>query len=389
MRYTIYSLLVIILLLNCGKGDDELNEYPPPLTDVTTLEMSFGADNVPDEFLIFRSYGLCVTNTGDVCDAESNNVIVYDKNGKPKTILGQQGQGPGDFQSATRPTVSPAGYLTVLDISYKMNIYSPELDFINTINLNTGFLYRSFINEISRSSLSIKKAFAINENDKIIHCNTSASSSETPFFEYNMILYEKNGYIYALADYNSKSRVRVGWQRMTIPTPFDGNLYCDMLTNNRVIYTHTDYDFIVENNQGYYILNIVSLENLEVKKIKHNYTPQKITRKDKKEHENYFKSTIGQVAKEALDDKEYIPHVIGIFTDRNFAFVYTTIMRENADKREFIVDVFDIDKGKYIRSAYMPFYSAIKDGYVYDIGSNEEGFAEIQKLKLDLALYGK
>lgn len=270
-----------------------------------------------------------------------------------------------------------------------MNIYSPELDFINTINLNTGFLYRSFFNEISRSSLSIKKAFAINENDKIIHCKTSASSSETPFFEYNMILYEKNGYIHALADYNSKSRVRVGSQKSTIPSPFDGNLYCDMLTNNRVIYTHTDYDFIVENNQGYYILNIVLLENFEVKQIKYNYTPQKITRKDKNEYENYFKSAIGKVARKALDDKEYIPHVIGIFTDRNFAFVYTTIMREIGERREFLVDVFDIDNEKYIISAYMPFYSAIKDGYVYDIGSNEEGFAEIQKHKLDPALYGK
>jgi len=386
IRYSVHALIVIILLLNCGRGDDESTQYPPPLTDVATLEMSFGAENVPDEFLLFKSSGLCVTNTGDVCDVESNNVIVYDKNGKPKIILGRKGEGPGEFQRAGSPTVSPAGYLTVRDIPYKMNIYSPELDLINTINLNTNFLYRSFFNEISRGSLSIIKAFAINENDKIIHCNTSASSSETPFFEYNMILYEKNGEIHTLADYNSKSRVRVGSQRSTIPTPFNGNLYCDMLTNNRIIFTHTNYDFIIEGNQGYYILNIISLNNLERTQIKHSYVPQKIPSKDKNISDG---RPIREAVKKALDDKDYIPHVIEIITDRNFAFVYTTIMREIDERLEFLVDIFDIDKGKYIVSAYMPFYSAIRDGYVYDIGANEEGFAEIQKHKIDPVLYGK
>ena len=59
MRYSVHALLVIVLLLNCDSGEKLSTDALPPLTDVATLEMSFGADNVPDEFLLFRSYGLC------------------------------------------------------------------------------------------------------------------------------------------------------------------------------------------------------------------------------------------------------------------------------------------------------------------------------------------
>jgi len=264
MRYSVHALLVIVLLLSCDSGEKLPTEALPPLTSVAMLEMSFGAENVPDEFIIWRIFGLSVSNLGDICVSQESHVLIFDKNGKPKTILGQQGQGPGDFQRAGSSNVSPTGHLSVSTGMYnRFNIYSPKLDFIKTVNFNINEQYRRFVSEMSRSSLGISEIFAINENDKVVKCKTEITTSESPFFQYDMILYEKYGEIHLLADYNSKSRLRVGSQRGGIP--FFGELNCAMLPGNRVAYTHADHDFIIEKNLGYYILNVVSLDNLEVK----------------------------------------------------------------------------------------------------------------------------
>jgi len=390
MRYSVHALLVIVLLLSCDSGEKLPTEALPPLTSVAMLEMSFGAENVPDEFIIWRIFGLSVSNLGDICVSQESHVLIFDKNGNPKTILGQQGQGPGDFQRAGSSNVSPTGHLSVSTGMYnRFNIYSPKLDFIKTVNFNINEQYRRFVSEMSRSSLGISEIFAINENDKVVKCKTEITTSESPFFQYDMILYEKYGEIHLLADYNSKSRLRVGSQRGGIP--FFGELNCAMLPGNRVAYTHADHDFIIEKNLGYYILNVVSLDNLEVKQIKHKYTPIKITGEERESYEKQF-SIFGQLEpfiRQASNAKKYHPHVIDIVTDRNFAFVYTMDFHEIDGKREFLVDVFDVDEGKYIRSAYMGTYRKIKDGYAYTDGSNEEDFSEIQKYKLDPALYGK
>ena len=388
MRFTICSIFIIIFFMACDKGDDGSPEYLPPLSGVTTLEMSFGAENIPDEYIIFRVRGISVTHQGDICISQGCNVIVYDSNGNPKVILGHEGQGPGDFREARNSNVSSAGYLSVkAGKSGIFNIYSPQLDFIKTENLQNKMHYSRFISEMSRGSLNPLKLFAVNENDKVITCTSTATSYKSPFYTYDMLLYEKNGKINLLADYNSKSRVRAG--RLTSEIPFFGGLNCAMLTGNRIIYTHADHDFTIENDHGYYFLHVVSLDNLSVKQIKHRYSPIKITKEIREKYNFSSEGEIGRLLKKACEDKKYYPHIIGIYTDRNFAFVFTSDFRDIDGRREFPVDIFNVDTGKYIRSAYMGGFFTIRDGYAYTVGLNEEGFEEIQKLKIDPAVYGK
>jgi len=53
---------------------DKTSEIQPPLADVLAFELSFGADNVPDEFLITRLIG----GQNFTVDDE-DNVYIYDE----------------------------------------------------------------------------------------------------------------------------------------------------------------------------------------------------------------------------------------------------------------------------------------------------------------------
>ena len=53
MRNTAAGVLFMLLAVHCGgNGGDNLTPAEPPLSDVLTLELSFGDEDLPDEYLL-------------------------------------------------------------------------------------------------------------------------------------------------------------------------------------------------------------------------------------------------------------------------------------------------------------------------------------------------
>ncbi|MFC1555280.1 6-bladed beta-propeller, partial [candidate division KSB1 bacterium] len=100
VRSVVVLLLIVVLLFSCGS--DKTVEYAVEsnvIEKAFTLELEFGVDNLPDEFLIVRPQGIALTNSGDIIVLDESRLKVFDNNGNPKLIFGRQGQGPGEFES--------------------------------------------------------------------------------------------------------------------------------------------------------------------------------------------------------------------------------------------------------------------------------------------------
>ena len=113
-RKIIFTIFLSFLLLHCTKEIETTIDTSDILSDVFTFEFEFGADNLPDEYLIVRPRTPDANDSNYVFIADESRIKVYDKDGKAKMIIGGPGQGPGEFPSqATNPIISPTGYLTV------------------------------------------------------------------------------------------------------------------------------------------------------------------------------------------------------------------------------------------------------------------------------------
>jgi len=138
-----YCTLIIYTFSFCSS--DSKVDSTKILSNVLELELTFGKDNVKDEYLLVRPWNIAVNNAGDIFIADENRIKVYDKNGKERALIGRGGLGPGEFQSIGIPTIGPTGILTVGDRRRGFNVWNSDYKFITSVNIRNNPLYENFI----------------------------------------------------------------------------------------------------------------------------------------------------------------------------------------------------------------------------------------------------
>ena len=385
----LFRILIPILLLfyNCSTDIDvQTTGISPPLTDVLTLELSFGDEKtiVKDEFLLAQPVYITVNDEGDIFVVDENSVKVFNKNGKEKRILGRTGQGPGEFENAYYATIGPAGYLTVDAgiLSGYYNFYSPDYVFKEKIRLRSMQKYKNLKNEKKFSSFECRKVISLSEKQRIVICDGSEEYSDNPYRRIELLIYENGEDLIELAQYRDISIYSYPGEFYP-RVSFQGDFYWDIISDNRIIFTHTYYDKSVDSKSPAYVFHIISLENFKKSQLSHPYTPVEIPLKIKKMR--YYTKEIEKILKKT----KYYPPLQELYTDRNLIFAFTYLQN---DEGEFLVDVFNADTGEHINSAYFPFVpEIIKNGYAYkfnDWRKNIE-FPLIEKYKINPIVYSK
>ena len=107
-------LLLVLMFVNCK--NDSIDSQTPQ-TVILTLEMSFGAENLPDEFILARPTDLKINNDGDIFVVDEKFIKVFDPSGQPKGMIGGKGNGPGEFGTRKAPlsfTIGHYGFISVI-----------------------------------------------------------------------------------------------------------------------------------------------------------------------------------------------------------------------------------------------------------------------------------
>ncbi|KPK95695.1 hypothetical protein AMJ80_04165 [bacterium SM23_31] len=405
MRLYLISILVILLIFYCKSDFDvQTAEMPPPLTDVLTLELSFGDENTitKNEFLLARPpyYGVDVNTADDIYVWDENKIKVFDKYGKEKFILGGPGEGPGEFSTGINHfRIAPTGYLTVFDGRF-YSIFSPENKFLEKRQIQFSDTYIKLEQEhnltfyMGRSDEHI----ALNADEAIISGVTGPENiGEQGNSNYDLLVYAQPDYMKILAQYelvNTFVDVSVYEGRVVgigrYGTRYLGGFYYALLPGNKVVYTHAGHDIHIDKKDAYYTLHVVSYDGKEIYTISKKYLLQQIS-------DSIMERPFGQAGfsgmelagekvREKLRDAKYLPPLQNIMADGSFIFVF--IFGEY--DVEMQVDIFDADTGNYLQSAVFPFIPrVIKNGYAYKFGRSEEDFPIVEKYKIDPAVYGK
>ncbi len=108
------------------------------------LDLSIGGEEFDENYNFMRVSDVEVDDEGNiyVFDSRQYRIQKYDRDGKYLQTIGRQGEGPGEFQRASRMTLSAAGKLYVDDFR-KILIFNP--DHTHERSMNCDFLIRSYL----------------------------------------------------------------------------------------------------------------------------------------------------------------------------------------------------------------------------------------------------
>jgi len=396
MRYTFTVLCAIVVLFIVSgfqKGKNDLQTAD----DILKLEKTIGENSgLTGDYILVRPFNVCANAQGDILVSDEFKIKVYDINGKPKIILGRQGQGPGEYMPGIFPvilTMGPTGYFLGIstpisgktNVSFYYNLYTPDFKFVEMKRLDTNPVLEKYLISKGYSLKNIGETFPI----------YPLNSKELVY----RVLINNNKVLTLLYD-NTQQIKEIYCDIQPERDVLLGNFLWRVLSNNNVTYINTYKDTINEKGSSWYTIHIISLIDFKDTVIKQNFKPIVIS-------DEYLKTlTIRQktMTDEALARRnefannlrkqKYLPSVYTILSDGNYLFLF--LYEENfykSPKENTLtkpVDIFDMNAKKFIKRVYFPnVLNYVSNGYEYTWGKDKDGYPEIRKYKINPAVYGK
>ena len=387
MRKIISIILLIFLIQGCTTEPDKpFTTDVPVFTDALTLELSFGDENVPDEYLLAWPMGLAINNGGDIYVADEERLKVFDENGTPKTIVGGKGEGPGEFRQLFEIAITPTDYITA-GIGDAYNFFTPNDKFIRKyfpLRNITGKKLINYFGFVSASSGGMP--YLISETEYILTAGGSKQLPDNSKVSYTLLVHEKDDSVSVLAEYKTVPRVNVKGRHTLIR--FSGRFHWRFVSDNSVVFIHSAYDRKEKDNNSYYILHVVSLYSCEKSEIYVPYEKIKIAESVIEKHSYPGLSAsdpLSKIVQDKIKELKYYPPIMNIFTDNKYIFAF---LYRNDYSSGYIANVIDVNSCKHISTVRLPFIPLqIKNGYAYMIKSGPDIFPVVEKYKINPSVW--
>ena len=400
MKKAYIIMISIFIYGNCSSGNsNDPNGGIPLYENALTLVLSFGDDNLPDDYLLAKPGGIAVKSNGDILTTDEYYVKMYDANGNPKDIFGGQGQGPGEFEAPMNPTVSPTDYVTAMNILWEFNVYAPDNSFLEKTRIGNDPKLLAHSRREELNFTMMEDIYSLDESRRVIGLFGQNMIVEGNFPVFKYILYIEPDTLVELVKYHSHGHIKQNNGSSSID--YQGDLEWGFLSDNQIVYTETHYDKSETENGHQYFLFTLSLDDKKIENIAIEYNSIRIP--------GNLKVTENQDKRSILNDTEFFPPFMELRTDGNmvFAFMYN-IKNEENDQREdeedengddivvpedewepYLVDVINAGTGKLVSKATFKFIpDIIKNGYAYRLLKPNDEFPTIEKYRINPAVYG-
>ena len=281
--------------------------------------------------------------------------------------------------------MGPQGYITVFNGMYNTfySVFNPQHKFIHNVNKKT----------IESGPQYLCKVITIDEDEYISEVIERNKNDNFMIGTFSLI-HTKNEERDTIASYDVPIQVIVLWD--DAPLHNGGELFWDLLPSGKVAYTHSWQDELNTPEGNFYIIHVYDLDTGERIMYKKRFTP--VPMKKRLLLGPPWISGGDSRAEKIRDDYiknlkiKYAEALRFVFFDGPVMFAYTNTTIKKDKYTDFLVDVIDIENEKYLKSIYLINYigiKAIKNGYAYMNGNNEDGFPVIEKYRIDPSVYGK
>jgi hypothetical protein len=406
MKSTISALLVFASCVFAG-STQAVPQSKNIIENVFTLELKFGDKDLPEEYLLVRPRGPVIALNGDIIVADESKLKIFDSNGKPKKIVGREGQGPGEFGQTIIPYCSEDGYITVNDVLYKkIHIFSPDYKFIEQKNPAQLEFHKKLISTLNYEFINYSSMHYFDDKSLISYVsgNTWSFSPVTSQAIYEKIFYA----ILKIQETNYTPIVLIeekpASDKNYVSEPEAGKFLYTYLSGYKIAYTYPKIHKSVENGKSYYTIFVHNFKTSEKNEIKHQYAPitipdsiinpiidySKFRSPSPNVPLNQYIASLKESDKkrsEVLKKLKYYTSIQLLASEGDYIFAYTYQYDKN---KQYVADVFKASEGKYVCSVYLPYlFTVFKDGYAYRIKSGQDIYPIVEKYRIDPNVYGK
>ena len=389
----IIQIFILAIFWSCGNGSgSDLSNSKEPLTNVLTLEFSFGDTGLPDKYLLAQPTGLQVAENGDIIVGDERSLKIFDSKGNPKQIVGGLGEGPGEFGRSYSTTLSETGYITVATIggSGSYNLFGPDYEFVERVNLANA-KHKSVMAEYNWSRLLYNRIYSYSPDERVIRTQAWVTFTgglnngwtvihETP--EESSVLAVSQDYMYDAGGFNT--------------ILFEaGLLLMQPISNRRIVYSNSAEDKFTRDGESFYKIYIYDLSTQETMEIERSYVPfafpDSVINPPLEYPENLSdesrnrRDERNRIRSDKLRELEFYPAIRQIKSDNNFIFVNTFNYKPGEG---YLIEVFDADRREYRSSFYIPFDNyTIKNRMLYHLKTSRNDFPVIEVFSINPKVY--
>ena len=414
IRFIIMLIFIILLTIPIPVFSQIINQ--PKKNILFTLVKSYGDSVLPEAERLSVRLGafIAVNNNEDVYVSDERQIKVYKKDGTFKTMMNYSLKAskslatyyyPISPTSITNFWISSKDYLSVLKDGC-LAVYSPDNKLVKEIVLSeTPEGGEFYINSDRITSYSNIKAFAVDDNIFIYagH-NLTAANPNNEFNELILVSHYGLGILVAKYQLYYLTAIKNERQFSSIQSAYLGKLYYGMLSDNRIVYTHTQHDVKVENEVGQCTFHIYSVDDFNTKTFVYQFAPQAFTKLHLKTAKGgisvqYLETQEGQKIVSRLEKMKFFPPFEDMVTDGNYVFLFPDkrvrrfiVLNATTEKTigTFEYDLLSFSQVILGTFEYdlLSFPQVIRNGYAYIMGSPSVKRV-VEKYKIDPTVYEK
>jgi hypothetical protein len=401
--------LLFLFITGCSSSSARSGSGIPLVENGLTVNRAIGEEDLPEEYLLADPSGLAVTDSGDIIVTDENYLKVFTSRGEPNNLLGGKGQGPGKFEGARLPTVSPTGYLSVVDVIFEYNAYGPDLGFLYKQNLRADPELRSFSKNENLTFNMFESVFCLDEERRIIGLFGQNMSVEGKHPVFYYILDYDRGKITLLAKSHSMANVKNENGGGSSSNDLLGEFHWGFINGKEIVYSGTWSDIEEAGEHRSYILHVIDIESHNEREIRVPYEPGETSRY-MRELKPFFVKVLNRSVspnpdlKALMDRQKYFPPFKALRTDGETIFLFKySLPNTELDKRielaerageefsgqyePYDVDVISSTEERLVAKTRFPFIpDVIKMGKAYKIDVMD-GFPVIRCAEVNPDLY--
>ena len=411
---SISIILTGLILAACGQKDPGSRDDLLPFVDsAVRLDLSFGDEGLPEEFLLAEPKGLAVKHNGDILVSDEHHIKVYDSRGTPRERLGGQGQGPGEFQESQEAFLGPTGFLAVEGGSSQFNLYGPDLTYLARYNSNSDEGLRDYIRGQTLTFSYMTDLYLLDDSRRIYALFGRNRDLPGKFPDFKYLIYFDGNSLEELVKHNSLDSV-LNDRGGSTDSPYLGDFHWGLLDENRIVHAHTHQGKEDKGSGSSYSLNILGLDDGSSSVIKVEYDPE-VLPDSLRTLMTYHNRRIGltieppPVLQALLDDVQFFPAFKALRTDGDLVFLFrfnpvneelersiTEAERNGEELPEgiysrfepYTVDIVDTAVGRLaVRAEFSCIPDVIKDGRAYRLNTRKDAFPKVECYRIDPAVY--
>ncbi|MCP4726057.1 MAG: hypothetical protein GY863_13525 [bacterium] len=388
MRHFTFIVFAALMLFNCGSGTQQDTGTKIIEDEILTFDLSFGDNDLPADFLLAKPRNIAVDRENRVYVSDEQRIKIFNPDGTPDKIIGEPGQGPGEFDGFVQVFIGPNNLMSIKDVK-GISFYDRNLDFINLKRYDLDST--PGLNSVAESTdvrlYNISMVTSITDDEKIGEFWLRERTKEKK--DHIILVHETNDKFNPIASFNNRTNQKAGG--LNVAFSHRGRLVFQAY-DNELIYWYPDYRIPEQEEKCHYTINIYSLESSNSRSIKHKYNPAFLPDSLLSKYDDLLNSSFTEdfrgetkVLVDKYKNEKYYGPVKSLYVDKDLIFVVTNLRVQD---KGFFTDIFQLKSGEYLHSVYFPSVpDVIKNGYAYKLLTGRNVLPTVVKYKISGAAY--